>query len=143
MCNTAGNPSIPPNQMDIDIVTIMENELKACLAHLNNDEVQRLKLLAEGASLFERQNMTFGPPVIFKPIHEAYAEALIENNQYEKALTIIDKGLETAPRKLNFLKLKQQVAMKTNLAEVLQKVNEELETSLQSMNRKEVLKFKK
>ena len=141
MCNTAGNPSIPPNQMDIDIVSIMEYELKAYLAKLEGNEEQRLKLLAEGAALFEKQSMSFGPPVIFEPVHEAYAQALMDNNQYDKALSVINKGLETAPRKLNFLQLKKEIAMKIGRKEILEEVNKELDTSLKEQSRKEILVF--
>ena len=142
MCNTAGNPSIPPNQMDIDIVTIMELELKAKLAQMDNKEQDRLKLLGEGAQLYETLSLTFGPPVIFKPVHEAYAEALMDNNQYDKALTVIEKGLETTPRKLQYFKLKQKIAMETNKPDLLKDVNEELKRSQMENNREEVLVFK-
>lgn len=142
MCNTAGNPSIPPNQMDIDIVSIIELELQASLAALEKNEEQRLKYLAEGAAIYEKLSLTFGPPVIFKPIHEAYAEALMDNNQYDKALTTIDKGLETTPRKLQLLKLKQQAAMAINKPEILKKANDELQTSLTKENREAVLEFR-
>ena len=141
MCNTAGNPNIPPNQMDIDLVTIMELELGAHLDRLNGKDDEALTKIEEAVSLYEKLSMTFGPPVLFKPIHEVYAEALMERSQYEKALNAVDKGLETAPGKLQYLKLKKAIAEKTNNNELLLEVNAELEKSLSSEERKEVLKF--
>jgi len=127
--------------MDINIVSILEYELEACLLKLNGKKEGQLAALAKGAALHESLNMTFGPPVIFKPVHEAYAEALIEDKQFGKALGVIDAGLKSAPGKLNYLKLKEQIAKEVDNAKLLGKVNKQLEVALEKQNRGEVLKY--
>jgi Tfp pilus assembly protein PilF len=141
MCNTAGNPLIPPNRLDLNIVSIIEYELEACLLKLNGKKEAQLATLAKGVALHESLKMNFGPPVIFKPVHEAYAEALIEDKQFGKALAVIDKGLKSAPGKRQFLKLKQAIAKEVNNAKLLEKVNKELEEVLEQQERGEVLKY--
>ncbi|MFT6708777.1 MAG: hypothetical protein ACJATF_003640 [Flavobacteriales bacterium] len=123
------------------MVSIIEYELEACLLKLNGKKEAQLATLAKGVALHESLKMNFGPPVIFKPVHEAYAEALIEDKQFGKALAVIDKGLKSAPGKRQFLKLKQAIAKEVNNAKLLEKVNKELEEVLEQQERGEVLKY--
>ena len=141
MCNTAGNPLIPPNKMDISIVSIMEYELKAKLYELQEKKDLQLEVLKKGAELFESLDLTFGPPVIFKPVHEAYAEALIENNQFQRALEAIESGLLKSPGKLQLLKLKQTVLTKLENSSLLKKVDEEIAKISSSQSRIAIKRF--
>jgi len=142
-CNTAGNPSVPPNQMDIDLVTVFEYELQACIYKLEGKTKEQLEVLAKGAALFEKLNMASGPPVVFNPIHKVYAETLMENNQYKKALSVVDKALESFPKKRQFLLLKKEIAKKANMPDVLKDVNQQIEDISSKEERKAVLTFTK
>ena len=140
MCNTAGNPSIPPNQIDVDLVTVMEAELKAKLVLLSGRTQEALKILEEGTKTYENLSISFGPPVVFKPIHEMYAKLLISENQHKKALKVIKKGLRFAPRKLDLLKLKEIAASHLNNIRASNEAREELKISLLKQSREEILK---
>lgn len=139
MCNTAGNPSIPPNRLDISIVTIIEKELEAALLQLNNRNDLALKKLEEGTRLYESLKMAYGPPVIFKPIHEAYAEALVLNKEYTKALDIISAGLKHNPGRIKSLQIKEKITKQLGLEEDLKKVQNEIANNLAPKTRKKIL----
>lgn len=141
MCNTAGNPLIPPNKLDLAIVSIMEYELQAKSHQLQDKKDLQLDVLKKGADLYESLDLTFGPPVIFQPVHEAYAEALIENNQLQKALDVIDKGLLKAPGKLHLLELKQITLTKLENSTLLKKVEDEIAKNKAPKSRTAIKKF--
>jgi len=141
LCNTAGNPNIPPNQMDIDLVTIMELQLKACLAQLNKNEEERLQHLKEAYELFEKMNLIAGPPVVFESAYETYAKALIDNNRMQEALDVVNQAMKRAPRKYSLLMLQKDLAESLSLNDLLEQVNSELEISTASQERKEILSY--
>ncbi|NBU51397.1 MAG: hypothetical protein EBS24_02065 [Chitinophagia bacterium] len=141
MCNTAGNPNIPPNQLDIDLVSIMELQLKACLAQLEGDEQRRLQYLEEAYKIFDAMNLISGPPVVFESAYESYAKALIDNNSLDRALEVVNKAMIRAPRKYSLLLLQKDLAERLGLNALLEKVNAELEISISPQERKEILSY--
>ena len=141
MCNTAGNPNIPPNQLDIDLVSIMELQLKACLAQLEGDEQRRLQYLEEAYKIFDAMNLISGPPVVFESAYESYAKALIDNNSLDRALEVVNKAMIRAPRKYSLLLLQKDLAERLGLNALLEKVNAELEISTSPQERKEILSY--
>jgi len=141
MCNTAGNPAIPPNQMDIDIVSILEYELQSRLYKLEGNTSEELAVLKKGTELYNQLNMSFGPPVIFIPIHEMYAESLLDQKMYKEALEVADNGLKTTPRKLKLLQMKLQAATALENGKIIQEVQELITNQTSEKVRGEVLKF--
>lgn len=140
-CNTAGNPSIPPNQMDLDLVSIMEYELQSYLFKMEGNNANRLEVLSKGVELYEKLKMASGPPVIFKPVHELYAEALMENNQHKDAFNIIEKALDNAPKTRSLLLIKKEIAKMTNKPQVVKEINLIIEEISSLQEREEVLTF--
>ncbi|MFT4663472.1 MAG: tetratricopeptide (TPR) repeat protein [Polaribacter sp.] len=139
MCSTAGFANKPPNQLDVDMVHIMEMELMAYLATLNGDKKTAAQLFEEATTLDEDLKYSFGPPLILKPVHEAYGEWLLENNQVEKALTVFDQSLNRYPRRLRSLKGKKAAAALLNKENVVAAVEEELTISLSKKERAGIL----
>ncbi|MEL6922634.1 MAG: hypothetical protein AAFO94_01215, partial [Bacteroidota bacterium] len=56
MCNAVGFASKLPSQLDIDLVKVMELELKAMLADLNGDKYEAQRLFREATQLDESLN---------------------------------------------------------------------------------------
>ncbi len=136
MCNTAGNPRIPPNQLDIDIVSVIEKELQAALFELEGKNDKALIALEEGVAIFEKLAMAQGPPIIIKPIQEAYTAALIKNKQYDKALVTINKCLKSHPERLQSLKLKKQILDNFNNTEEAKQTLVSIESNMSNQPRK-------
>jgi len=139
MCSAAGLANKPPNQLDIDMVQVMEMELRGYLADLNKEKQEAKKWFKRASDLDETLNYSFGPPTILKPAHEAYAEWLLENKETEAALAMFDKSLKRHPRRLLSLKGKKQAAELLGKTEVVKAVEEELATSLNKNTRVAVL----
>ena len=139
MCSAGGYASRPPNQLQIDMAHVMEMELEAYLANLNGNTKMVKEWFERGIALDETLSYSFGPPSILKPVHEAYAEWLLENKEYELALTAFDKALERQPRRLRSLEGKKKAAELLNNEIVVAAVSEELEISLATKERGQIL----
>ena len=139
MCSAGGFANKPPNQLDVDMAHIMEMELQAYLATLSNDQESANEWFEKAIKLEETLNYSYGPPTILKPIHEAYGEWLLDQQQAEKALTIFEKALERQPRRLRSLQGKMEVAEMLEKQAVLMDVQEELSKSTISKERQAIL----
>ena len=139
MCSAVGLANKPPNQLDIDMVEVMEMELRGYLADLNKNKQEAKKWFQKASELDETLNYSFGPPTILKPAHEAYAEWLLENTETEAALAMFDKSLKRHPKRLLSLKGKKQAAELLGNAKVVKAVEEELAISLNTNARVAVL----
>ena len=139
MCSAVGLANKPPNQLDIDMVEVMEMELRGYLADLNKNKQEAKKWFQKASELDETLNYSFGPPTILKPAHEAYAEWLLENTETEAALAMFDKSLKRHPKRLLSLKGKKQAAELLGNAKVVKVVEEELAISLNTNARVAVL----
>lgn len=129
MCNSSGYNSKVPTQMDIDMVHVMEMELRAYLAILNGDEAGAKEWFEEGVTLDESLNYSYGPPTIVKPIHEAYAEWLLEIGELEDAMNTFDSALKKNPRRLLSLKGKKKAAELLSDQQLMATLNDELNKS--------------
>ena len=139
MCSAGGFANKPPNQLDVDMAHIMEMELQAYLATLSNDKQAATEWFEKAIKLEETLNYSYGPPVILKPIHEAYGEWLLDQEQAEKALTIFEKALERQPRRLRSLQGKMKAAEILQKNATLVEVKEELAISLANKERQTIL----
>ncbi len=139
MCSAAGLANKPPNQLDIDMVHIMEMELRGYLADLNKEHKEANNWFEKASDLDETLNYSFGPPTILKPAHEAYAEWLLQNKETEAALAMFDKSLKRHPRRLLSLKGKKQAAALLGKTDVVKSVEKEITTSLNKPARVAVL----
>lgn len=139
MCSAGGFANKPPNQLDVDMAHIMEMELEAYLATLSNDRKKASDWFEKATVLEESLSYAYGPPAILKPIHEAYGEWLLAQNQAEKALAIFEKALERQPRRLRSLQGKMKAAALLQKAAILKDVEEELAVSLANKERQNIL----
>ncbi len=139
MCSAGGYASKPPNQLEIDMATVMEMELAAYLATLKGDMEGAQEWFEKGTALDEKLSYSFGPPSILKPVHEAYAEWLLDNDKAAAALAVFDKSLARHPRRLRSLAGKKKAAELLKKEEVVASVQEELAVSLANKERSEIL----
>ena len=139
MCSAAGFAYKPPSQLDVDMAKIMEMELKAYAATLSGNTKIAAEIFEEAITLDATLNYSFGPPLILKPVQEAYGEWLLERDQTEKALAIFEKSLDRYPRRLLSLKGKKQAAEILENTNVLAEVEKELELSLSKKVRAVIL----
>jgi len=139
MCSAGGYASKPPNQLEIDMAHVMEMELQAYLASLNGKIEQAKEWFEKGVALDEKLSYSFGPPSILKPVHEAYGEWLLANNQVAAALTIFDKALDRQPRRLLSLEGKKKAAELLKKEVVVAEVRKELDVSLAEKERGQIL----
>ncbi|MEM9886670.1 MAG: tetratricopeptide repeat protein, partial [Bacteroidota bacterium] len=129
----------PPNQLDVDMAHIIELELKAYLADLNGKTEQANQYFEEGMAIEEGLSYSFGPPDVFKPVHEAYGEYLLAQKDYEKALNVFEKALEVNPRRLRSLRGKRIAAEQLGNQTSLEEAEKELALSLVERERGEIL----
>lgn len=139
MCSAGGFASKPPNQLEIDMATVMEMEVAAYLATLKGDMDGAKAWFEKGTALDEKLSYSFGPPSILKPVHEAYAEWLLDNNKTAEALAVFDKSLARHPRRLRSLEGKKKAAELLKKEKVVASVQEELAVSLADKERGEIL----
>ena len=129
MCNTGGYAGRLPNQMQIDMVHVMEMELEAYLAHLNGNREETKSWFTKGIALDESLNYSFGPPTILKPVHEAYAEWLLDEGNLKEAMKTFESSLKKNPRRLLSLKGKKKTAELMADKELMASLNDELKKS--------------
>lgn len=139
MCSAAGFANKPPNELDINMVNVMEMELRAFLATLQNDKKQATDWFAQAMALDESLNYSYGPPMILKPVHEAYGEWLLAQGDPVLALDIFTKALERQPRRLRSLQGKQQAAKQLQQNDLVAEIGLELEKNLAELARGEIL----
>ena len=139
MCSAGGFASKPPNQLDIDMIYVMEMELAAYLATLNGDNKLAAEIFEKASALDEKLNYSFGPPTILKPVHEAYGEWLLANNQAETALAIFEKSLKRHPRRLLSIKGKKEAATQLNKESIIAEAGKELKVSMAKKDRAAIL----
>jgi len=139
MCSAGGFESKAPNQLEIDMVKVMEMELKAYLASLKGNKKEAKDLFEKAVLLDEGLSYSFGPPRMLKPIQEAYAEWLLEEGNGKDALVYFEKSLERFPRRLLSLQGKKKAAELLNNKNILTEVIKEIEISLAQKERKPIL----
>ncbi|MFK7983014.1 MAG: tetratricopeptide repeat protein [Saprospiraceae bacterium] len=139
MCSAGGYANKPPNQLDIDMIYIMEMELAAYLATLNGNTKLAAEIFEKASALDETLNYSFGPPTILKPVHEAYGEWLLTNNQAATALAVFEKSLKRHPRRLLSIKGKKEAATQLKRESIIAEANRELEVSMVKKDRTAIL----
>lgn len=140
MCSTDGYASKPPNQLDIDMVSIMLSQLKAKQLMLEGNTEEAITMLTIAAELDETLKYAFGPPFILKPIHEMLAEELFKLGKYDRALEVYDASLKRNPRRLLSLQGKHACLKELNKTEELESLTAQLNDILSKKERAEILK---
>lgn len=99
-CSGVSRYKQPPTKNGVNTAKVMEMELNAVLAILNEDNATAEKWLKEATALESETSFSFGPPNIVKPSHEFYGEWLLKNNKIEEAKRQFENQLERAPKRL-------------------------------------------
>lgn len=137
MCGALGDNI--PNQLDIDMVSVMEKELEASLLKMEGKIDASLSKFKEAVDLDEKLNYSFGPPRIVKPAQEAYAEALLEQNKLDEAYEIYQASLRRQPNRLLSIQGLKKTAEKLGKVAEIKKMDELLEEHLEVVKRPEIL----
>lgn len=100
MCSGVSRYLQPPSINEVNSVKVLELELYAMTALLNNDEKSAEKWFKEATEAEETTTYTYGPPNIVKPSFELYGEWLLKNNRKKEAAIQFEKVLERAPKRM-------------------------------------------
>ena len=99
-CSGVSRYKQPPTKNGVNTAKVMEMELNAVLAMLNDDNATAEKWLKEATTLESETSFSYGPPNIVKPSHEFYGEWLLKNNKLKEAKSQFENQLERAPKRL-------------------------------------------
>ncbi|MEM9549042.1 MAG: hypothetical protein AAGA77_23850 [Bacteroidota bacterium] len=100
MCSGVSRYMQPPSKNEVNSIHVLELELKAVLALLNNDAPMAEQWMQEATHLEETTTYMYGPPNIVKPSFELYGEWLLEQGRNEEAVQQFEKALTRAPKRL-------------------------------------------
>jgi tetratricopeptide (TPR) repeat protein len=126
LCNSGGATRENATKLDIDLSHVMEMELRAMSAWMQNDIVAAEKWLRDAATLEENVSYSYGPPVVVKPSHELYGEFLLTQNRANDALVQFDKALQLAPKRLLSLRGKLKAATLLNDDQQMKELEEQI-----------------
>jgi tetratricopeptide (TPR) repeat protein len=93
-----------PNKLDVQQSEVMELELKAMHALLQNEIGRSEMMLRQAVDLEKDISYAFGPPTVVKPSFELYGEWLLQQNKPKEALEQFELSLKAAPGRLLSLK---------------------------------------
>ena len=96
-------------------------------------------LFKKACALEESLSYSYGPPVIIKPIHEAYVEWLLKQNRNEEALEIFNNALVRQPRRLLSLRGKLEAAKRLDSEVDISQMEKEIALSTESKERDVIL----
>jgi tetratricopeptide (TPR) repeat protein len=96
-CSGVNWTSQLPTETDINNAHIMQMQLKAFYAILQDDVQEAESWLKSAAELEDNTRYSFGPPTVVKPAHELYGEWLYAMNRSQDGHGQFVKGLEKAP----------------------------------------------
>jgi tetratricopeptide (TPR) repeat protein len=96
-CSGVNWTSQLPSEQDINNAHIMEMQLKAANAILDDDMTEAEKWLVAAADLEDNTAYSFGPPSVVKPAHEMYGEWLFQMNRQQESIEEFVKANAKAP----------------------------------------------
>lgn len=99
MCSGVSSYLQPPSESEVNSVKVLQYELQAFLALMNEDDKTAEMWMKEATTLQGATKYTYGPPVIVKPSFELYGEWLLDQNRIEEAQQQFEKSLERAPNR--------------------------------------------
>ncbi len=99
MCSGVSRYLQPPTPTEVGRVHVMEMELNAVLALLENDDTKAEQWMKEAVATESKTKFSYGPPEIVKPSNELYGEWLLEKNKKELAKEQFESVLERAPKR--------------------------------------------
>ncbi len=86
-------------QRDLAIAKVMQDSLRALIAMKLGETDRAIELFEKATQAEAAMTADFGPPIIVKPSHEMYGEALLALGRSEEATRQFDIALQRAPRR--------------------------------------------
>ena len=126
LCAT-GTTRYAPTENAMTNAKAVVAQIKGLIALHEGDEDRFAEHMQEAVALEEQTNFPAGPPTITKPSFEQYGEWLLEQGQYQEALTQFDKALRRMPRRSKSLMGKMIALQKLDRHDEAQSIEEELE----------------
>jgi len=136
MCGAVGRPV---TKLSVEIMRIKEMQLSAYHAALTNNDDLAAEWFEKASALDASLSYSYGPPEIFKPIDEAYADWLLAKGDYQKASIYYEKSLNRNPRRLLSLKGKKSAAEALDQEAIMVALDNEIQDCLKTQVRVEVL----
>ncbi len=99
MCSGISSYLQPPSVKEVNSIKVLEYELKAMQALINEDEKMAETWMKKATAQEEETGYTYGPPNIVKPSFEMYGEWLVSKERTEEAKAQFEKVLERAPKR--------------------------------------------
>ncbi len=87
------------SKRDLLVAEIMQDSLRALIALRKGETDRALELFVKATRAESAMSMDFGPPIIVKPSHELYGEALLELGRPADAKIQFELALKRAPRR--------------------------------------------
>jgi len=84
---------------DLEKTEIMELELRAMQALLNNNDAEAEKYFKLATDLENKTSYAYGPPQVARPSFELYGEWLLSKNRAKEAVQQFKRSLELAPNR--------------------------------------------
>jgi len=100
MCSGGSYGKGRATHVHVNRAKVMQLEMQALLAMLNQDKAKAEKAMQDAVELEENTSYAYGPPEIVKPSAELYADWLMEQGRYNEAKKLYKKVLNRAPKRL-------------------------------------------
>lgn len=130
LCNSGGANRENATDLDINLSHVMEMELRAMQAWMQNDLKATEKWLQEATALEESVSYSYGPPAVVKPSHELYGEFLLTQHKAKESLPLFDKALQIAPKRILSLRGKLKAATLLNDAQLINETEKQIQEIL-------------
>lgn len=99
MCNAGGSNRSLPNKQDLIHAEIFEMQLEGLYANLKKDQKAAEEWLKKAVDTEYSISYSYGPPKIFKPTNELYADWLMEQGRHQEALEQYQYALKRNPKR--------------------------------------------
>jgi tetratricopeptide (TPR) repeat protein len=126
VCGSGGATRENATELDINLSKVIEMELRAMNAWMQNDLKSAEKWLSDASKLEESVSYSYGPPAVVKPSHELYGEFLLAQNKAKEAMPFFDKSLQLAPKRVLSLRGKLKAATLLNDTQLMNEVENQI-----------------
>jgi tetratricopeptide (TPR) repeat protein len=138
LCGGGGATRENATELDINLSKVIELELRAMNAWMQNDFKTTEKWLQDASKLEESVSYSYGPPAVVKPSHELYGEFLISQDRAKEALPLFDKALQLAPKRVLALRGKLKAATLLNDKQLINELDQQINEIVKKSSTKQV-----
>jgi tetratricopeptide (TPR) repeat protein len=138
VCGSGGATRENATELDINLSKVIELELRAMNAWMQNDLKTAEKQLLDASKLEENVSYSYGPPAVVKPSHELYGEFLLAQNRAQEALPLFDKALQIAPKRLLALRGKLKAATLLKDTKLMKEVENQIREIVKTSSTQEI-----